>query len=203
MSMYLNLKTTVKRIEKLITEANGIDEKKLTRAYEETLRLRSQLIGILDDLDDYGLSLGTEREAPSVAIANNTNKRVVTFKINEPLPALKELTEAVELHWVKLIHSAIAEESKTGIPKFKKAFVLIEIITPKGTKNAKVWDTSNRAINVIINNLKGIFFEDDNFEHMACGIVADWGEIGETIIRVCELDDLLGCEAFGAKTEKP
>ena len=47
MSMYLDLRKTLKKIEKLITEANGVDEKKLTRAYEETLRLRSQLIGIL------------------------------------------------------------------------------------------------------------------------------------------------------------
>lgn len=201
--MFLNLKTTLKKIEKLIAEANGVDQKKLTRAYEETLRLRSQLIGILDDMQDFAPSCQTEISSEPFYQTETVDKRVVVIKINEPLPALKELTEAVELHWVKLIHAAIAEESKTGIPKFNKAFVLIEITTPKGTKNTQVWDTSNRAINVIINNLKGIFFEDDNFEHMACGIVADWGGIGETIIRVCELDDLLGCAVFGAKTEKP
>ena len=201
--MFLNLKTTLKKIEKLITEANGIDEKKLTRAYEETLRLRSQLIGILDDIEEFAPICQTENNSVPSPQTEIVDKRVVVIKINEPLPALKELTEAVELHWVKLIHEAIAEESQTGIPKFNKAFVLIEITTPKGTKNTKVWDTSNRAINVIINNLKGIFFEDDNFEHMACGIVADWGGIGETIIRVCELDDLLGCAVFGAKTENP
>ncbi len=201
--MFLNLKTTLKKIEKLITEANGVDEKKLTRAYEETLRLRSQLIGILDDIEEYAPIRQTESNNEPSPQTETADKRVVVIKINEPLPALKELTEAVELHWVKLIHQAIAEESKTGIPKFNKAFVLIEITTPKGTKNIKVWDTSNRAINVIINNLKGIFFEDDNFEHMACGIVADWGGIGETIIRICELDDLLGCAVLGAKTEKP
>jgi len=201
--MFLNLKTTLKKIEKLIAEANGVDQKKLTRAYEETLRLRSQLVGILDDIEEFAPTLQTESDNEPSSQTETVNKRVVVIKINEPLPALKELTEAVELHWVKLIHAAIAEESKTGIPKFNKAFVLIEITTPRGTKNTKVWDTSNRAINVIINNLKGIFFEDDNFEHMACGIVADWGGIGETIIRICELDDLLGCEVFGAKTEKP
>ena len=201
--MFLNLKTTIKKIEKLIAEANGVNQKKLTRAYEETLRLRSQLIGILDDMEDFALSCQTEICSEPVYQTETVDKRVVVIKINEPLPALKELTEAVELHWVKLIHEAIAEESKTGIPKFKKAFVLIEITTSKGTKNTKVWDTSNRAINVIINNLKGIFFEDDNFEHMACGVVADWGGIGETVIRVCELDDLLGCAVFGEKTEKP
>lgn len=201
--MFLNLKTTLKKIEKLITEANGIDEKKLTRAYEETLRLRSQLIGILDDIEEFAPMRQTENSSVPSPQTEMVDKRVVVIKINEPLPALKELTEAVELHWVKLIHEAIAEESQTGIPKFNKAFVLIEITTPKGTKNTKVWDTSNRAINVIINNLKGIFFDDDNFEHMACGIVADWGGNGETVIRVCELDDLLGCAVFSAKTEKP
>ena len=201
--MFLNLKTTLKKIEKLIAEANGVDQKKLTRAYEETLRLRSQLIGILDDMEAFAPSCQTESNNEPSLQTERADKRVVVIKIKEPLPALKELTEAVELHWVKLIHEAIAEESKTGIPKFKKAFVLIEITTPKGTKNTKVWDTSNRAINVIINNLKGIFFEDDNFEHMACAIVADWGGIGETVIRVCELNDLLGCAVFGARTEKP
>lgn len=65
-----------------------------------------------------------------------------------------------------------------------------------------MWDTSNRAINVIINNLKGIFFKDDDFEHMACGIVDNWGKIGETTILICDLDDLLGYKVFGAKTEK-
>ena len=35
-------------------------------------------------------------------------------------------------------------------------------------------DTSNRAINLIINNLKGIFFRDDDFEHMAFRVVAKW-----------------------------
>lgn len=201
--MFLNLKTTLKKIDKLITEAKGVDAEKLELAYREILRLRAQVRGAINDLEDFG---GCKKEQPEVSAdtcLNITDKRVVTIKINEPLPALKELTEAVELHWVKLIHQAIADESKTGIPKFKKAFVLIEITTPKGTKNTQVWDTSNRAINVIINNLKGIFFEDDNFEHMACGIVAEWGRIGETIIRVCELDDLLGCAVFGAKTEKP
>lgn len=198
--MLLNLKTTLKKIDKLITEAKGVDAEKLELAYREILRLRAQVCGAINDLEDFGGCKKEQPEASDVASSNINDKRVVTIKIDEPLPALKELTEAVELHWVKLIHQAIAKESKTGIPKFKKAFVLIEITTPKGTKNTQVWDTSNRAINVIINNLKGIFFEDDNFEHMACGIVADWGGIGETIIRICELDDLLGCAVFGAKT---
>ena len=66
--------------------------------------------------------------------------------------------------------------------------VEIEIVTPRGSDNARLWDTSNRAINVIINNLKGIFFEDDNMEHMAFSVVGRWGEKGATIIRILDFD---------------
>ena len=103
---------------------------------------------------------------------------------------MKELTAAVEEHWVTMIHDAIEQESRTGIPKFKKAMVLIEITAPRGTENHKVWDTSNRAINLVINNLKGILFRDDDFEHMAFSVVANWGENGRTTIRICELSQL-------------
>lgn len=75
------------------------------------------------------------------------------------------------------------------LPRFEKAMAEIEIITPRGANNANVWDTSNRAINVIINNLKGIFFQDDNMEHMAFSVVGSWGEKGVTILRISELDE--------------
>ena len=123
-------------------------------------------------------------------------KSMVTLIIPEPLPARKELTGALENHWIQKIHEAIAQEAETGIPRFEKAFVMIRIYAPRGTNNAKVWDTSNRCLNVIINNLKGIFFDDDNFEHMACGIVADWSETGMTEIRICDLEELKKCEIF-------
>jgi len=70
------------------------------------------------------------------------------------------------------------------LPKLEKAFVLIEIFTPKYTDNTQLWDTSNRSINLVINNLKGIFFKDDNFEHMAFGVVGSWGEIAKTVIKI-------------------
>ena len=49
---------------------------------------------------------------------------------------------------------------------------------------------------VIINNLKGIFFDDDDFEHMSCCIDACWGKIGMTEIRICDHRDLKKCEIF-------
>ena len=194
----MKLMMSLNRIEKLLCQ-NNPDVESLRKAYELTLRLRSQLLSTIYDCEQYGMAEKSTTEA--TAPAASQNKRLVTLTINEPLPGLKELTAAVEDHWISMIHQAIFEESGTGIPKFEKAFVMIEITTPRGSNNSRVWDTSNRAINVIINNLKGIFFRDDDFEHMACGIVANWGENGQTIIRICELEDLLGSVVFGAETE--
>ena len=171
--VYINLRNTLKQIEKALPGEGVQDISKLQKAYELTLRLRSQIIGIIYDMKLFG----------SCA----TNVQSVTLVIDEPLPGMKELTAAVEEHWVTMIHDAIAKESQSGIPKFQKAMVMIEITTPRGTDNPRVWDTSNRAINLIINNLKGIFFRDDDFEHMAFSVVADWGKSGRTTIRICEL----------------
>ena len=145
------------------------------------------------DRMDFGSAVKT---STAEAVAPNGSDGIIRLLIPEPLPGLKELTAAVEEHWVRMIHEAISRQAQTGIPYFEKAFVLIRIHAPRGTNNTKVWDTSNRAINVVINNLKGIFFEDDNFEHMACGVIADWGEIGQTEIHICDLEDLKKCEIF-------
>ena len=189
--MRIDLNKTLERIEKSLPREGEITFGMLEKAYEQTLRLRSQLLGIMYDMMDFG----TATKAPE-AFVQNEGDRIVRLLIPEPLPGLKELTAAVEEHWVRMIHEAISRQAQTGIPYFEKAFVLIRIHAPRGTNNAKVWDTSNRAINVVINNLKGIFFEDDNFEHMACGVIADWDEIGQTEIRICDLEDLKKCEIF-------
>lgn len=199
--MNLDLTKTLNSIEKLLKQSDIYDIQNLQKAYEQTLRLRSQLISVIYDNREFIYKKKAETKAPKQI--RPIRKDIIELVINEPLPALKELTAAVEEHWVSMIHNAIKKESETGIPKYKRAFVLIDIITPRGTNNKQVWDTSNRAVNLVINNLKGIFFEDDNFEHMAFGVVANWGEYSETIIRICELDKLFKCTVFGIKTEKP
>ncbi len=199
--MNLDLTKTLNGIEKLLKQSDIYDIQNLQKAYEQTLRPRSQLISVIYDNRQFIYEKKTETKAPKQI--RPIRKDMIELVINEPLPALKELTAAVEEHWVSMIHNAIKKESGTGIPKYKRAFVLIDIITPRGTNNKQVWDTSNRAVNLVINNLKGIFFEDDNFEHMAFGVVANWGEYGKTIIRICELDKLFECAVFGVKTEKP
>ena len=193
--MYIDLWKTLKKIEDQLPDDKTPEPAQLEKAYALTLRLRSQLIAVQYDMEQFGM--GTVPPVDElVAQPLQTEKKMVVLTIPEPLPARKELTSNVEEHWIKMIHNAIARESKTGLPYFEKAFVLIRIWTPRGTNNKRVWDTSNRAINVVINNLKGIFFDDDDFEHMACGIVADWGEIGQTEIRICSLEDIEKCEIF-------
>ena len=181
--MYINLRKTLNQIENALPPEGVQDVIKLQKAYELTLRLRSQIIGVIYDMKQY--SGPATNDSPKHAI--RSNKQTVTLIIPESLPGMKELTAAVEEHWVTMIHDAIEQESRTGVLKFQKAMVHIEISTPRGTDNPRVWDTSNRAINLIINNLKGIFFRDDDFEHMAFSVVAKWGEIGRTTIRICEL----------------
>ena len=86
------------------------------------------------------------------------------------------------------------------LPFFEKAFAWIRVVTPRGTNNANLWDTSNRAVNLIINNLKGIFFQDDNIAHMGFGVIGEWGEKGVTIIHISSYDELLrGLDVAGCQ----
>lgn len=187
--MKLDLMKTLKRIEKNINFKGKTDVEKLKVAYEETLRLRSQLIAVIYDKEHF-IHIPCHIFNPDFFTCEQIEKKKsVNLTINEPLPSTKELTEAVEEHWIKMIHDEFVREGKTGIPVFDKAFVMIEITTPRGTHNCKVWDTSNRSINVIINNLKGILFMDDNFEHMAFGVTASWGEEAKTVIKIIDFDE--------------
>ena len=187
--MKLDLMKTLKRIEKNINFKGKTDVEKLKIAYEDTLRLRSQILSVIHDEEAFCLLGKFIYDGDLGDYDTKNKKKSVTLTINEPLPSTKELTEAVEEHWIKMIHDELVREGKTGIPVFDKAFVMIEITAPRGTHNCKVWDTSNRSINVIINNIKGILFMDDNFEHMAFGVTARWGEEAKTVIKIIDFDE--------------
>ena len=186
--MNIDLKKTTAQIDRCLPDSGEADLERLHRMYELTLRLQSQLLAVIYDRETFQASM------PQVSLAREYSRGVndgasVTLTVYEPLPSMKKLTEAIEEHWKAALHAAIGETARQGpLPRFEKAFVEIEIITLKGSNNARLWDTSNRAVNVIINNLKGIFFEDDNMEHMAFSVVGRWGEKGVTIIRISELD---------------
>ena len=155
--------------------------------YELSKKFICQLIGILYE-QEFGFG-SSEASAMAENADGKTSNDTVTLTINEPLPSMKELTSAVQDYWTELIHIAIKKASKgKKLPYFEKAFVWIEVTTPRFSDNTKLWDTSNRAINLIINNLKGIFFKDDNHEHLAFGVLGKWGAEGKTEIKIMPLE---------------
>ena len=156
--------------------------------YELTLRLQSQELAVIYDMEAFGSPAAQEQRTLAQQHSGGENRNgVVTLKIDEPLPSMKKLTEAAEEHWKAMLHAAISDAAaQEPLPYFEKAFVEIEIVTPRGSNNARVWDTSNRAIQVILNNLKGIFFRDDDMEHMAFSVVGRWGKKGVTILRISD-----------------
>ena len=192
--MFIDLHKTLDRIRENLPADRRITFEMLEKAYEQTLWLRSHILGVMYDMIDFGSA--TKRIIGEVSASQTDSESVVCLVIPEPLPGLKELTGTVEEHWARMIHEAIAQQAKIGIPYFEKAHVHIRITAPRGTNNRKIWDTSNRAINVVINNLKGIFFDDDDFEHMSCSIEASWGKMGMTEIRICDQKELSQIRIF-------
>ena len=187
--MNILLDRTLKQIERCLDAGPRVDMERLRKAYDLTLKLQSQFLGVIYDMEAFTLDLPGTRIAIDHSHGQNSGE-VVTLTINEALPPMKRLTEAIEEHWKAMIHEAIDEAARQGsLPYFEKAMVEITIITPRGINNANVWDTSNRAINVIINNLKGIFFRDDNIEHMAFSVAGLWGEEGITVLRISEFGE--------------
>ena len=184
--MNIPINKTLKQIEHCLDDGQRINIGQLRKAYDLTLKLQSQLLGVIYDTETFTLDSSGSRIAADHSHGQNDG-RGVTLTINEALPPMKRLTAAIQEHWRAMIHEAIDEAARQKpLPYFEKAMVEITIITPHGTNNANVWDTSNRAINVVINNLKGIFFRDDNMEHMAFSVVGLWGEEGTTILHIRE-----------------
>jgi len=186
--MNIDLKKTLAQIEGNLAGDGPSDTKQLHKLYDLSLRLQSQILAVIRDQESFSPLPEHEHLAAAHSVGYHISG-VLTLTLREPLPAMKKLTEAIEEHWKDMIHSAIRQVARQGpLPYFEKAFVEIEIVTPKGSNNVHVWDTSNRAINVVINNLKGIFFRDDDMEHMAFSVVGRWGEEGVTVIRVSDFD---------------
>ena len=192
--MFIDLHKALERVEENLPRDRKITFEMLEKAYQQTLWLRSHILDVMYDMIDFGSA--PRRTIGEVSAPQTDSDRVVCLVIPEPLPGIKELTGTVEEHWTRMIHEAIAQQARIGIPRYKKAHVHIRITAPRGTNNSKVWDTSNRAINVIINNLKGIFFDDDDFEHMSCSIQASWGKMGMTEIRICDHRELRKSDVF-------
>ncbi len=152
------------------------------RTYKDCYKLQSQLLSLIYDQEEFG---GEQKPFAQIQTCGIQKTDCVTLTIYEPLPDMKSLTAAVTDHWNALMQSAIVQSAQQEYPLFfQKAMVQIQVITPRGRRNIDLWDTSNRAINLIINNLKGTFFPDDNLEHMAFSVVGKWDDEGKTVVKI-------------------
>ena len=203
--MYIDLRKTLAEIGECLPEKDAPTPKQLQRMYELTLRLQSQELAVIYDMEAFGSPAAQEQRTLAQHHSGGGNRNgIVTLRIDEPLPSMKKLTEAVEEHWKAMLHAAISDAAaQEPLPYFEKAFVEIEIVTPRGSNNARVWDTSNRAIQVILNNLKGVFFRDDDMEHMAFSVVGRWGEKGVTILRISDSGQISADQSRQAIDDKP
>ena len=114
--MYTNLQRTLQVIKENLPADKPISFEMLETAYEQTLWLRSHILGVMYDMMDFGVA---SKRSISVPFSQTDTKACVSLVIPEPLPGLKELTGKVEEHWIQMIHEAIAQKAKTGIPYFE------------------------------------------------------------------------------------
>ncbi len=146
--------------------------------------MESQLLSVIYDGEEFGGNV--KPFSVEQTIGTQTANQVI-LTIYEPLPSMKSMSSALIDHWNTLIQSAIQQAAQQeSQPFFQKAMVEIYVTTPRGRRNIDLWDTSNRAINLIINNLKGTYFPDDNLEHMAFSVVGNWGDAGKTVVKISE-----------------
>ena len=94
--MYIDLRKTLKKIADQLPENKTPEPAQLEKAYELTLRLRSQLIAVQYDMEQFGMAAVTPAVEP-VDQFPQTEKKMIVLTIPEPLPARKELTSNVDL----------------------------------------------------------------------------------------------------------
>ena len=127
--MFIDLHKALERVEENLPKDRRITFEMLEKAYEQTLWLRSHILGVMYDMVDFGSA--SKRTIGEVSVSQTDSNQMVCLVIPEPLPGLKELTGTLEEHWVRMIHEAIAKQAKTCIPRFEKAHVHIRITAPR------------------------------------------------------------------------
>jgi hypothetical protein len=115
-----------------------------------------------------------------------TDSGIAVLEIGETLPHTNDCrSPVVNDHWLGCVQAAIRKLAKKApLPQFDMALVGFCITMPRGVNNARIWDASNRAINLVLNNLKGAFFPDDNIEHMAFAVRGCWADEPKTTVCI-------------------
>ena len=117
--MEIDLNKTLRALVCCLPEDGNPSMEDLTKMYRQTLRLRSQLLGVLYDLEAYSVpQLGQQELAEAMSGGRQENGCVIlTFE--EALPSMKEYSAALEEHWRAMIHAAIREAAaQEQLPQF-------------------------------------------------------------------------------------
>ena len=107
--MFIDLHKTLERIRENLPADRRVTFEMLEKAYEQTLWLRSHILGVMYDMIDFGSA--SKRTIGEVSASQTDSDNMVCLVIPEPLPGLKELTGTLEEHWTRLIHEAIAKQA--------------------------------------------------------------------------------------------
>lgn len=93
--MNINLKKTIAQVEHCLSDNGATDTSQLRKMYDLTLRLQSQLLSVIYDVETFG---GSAERIANVRSSGKNKNSVVTLRIAEPLPSMKRLTDALEEH---------------------------------------------------------------------------------------------------------
>ena len=176
----------LKNIKTLEKKLAGYD---LRASYDLAAKIKYGIIRLGEEISTVAPEL-TPEDGFFCKVDGYMDDGIACLEIGEELPHTKvELSAAGHEYWLKLIYAAIGRlAEKSAVPHFDKAFVGIYTAMPHGYNNTKVWDASNRMINLVLNNLKGTFAADDDIEHMAFAVVGGWSSEPKTIIFIGDFE---------------
>ena len=88
--MYINLRKTLRDIERRLPEDREPTQRELRQAYDTVLRLRSQVLAALRDREDFEGAQGPEGERIAAQKSGGALwGRAVVLSFQEPLPSQK------------------------------------------------------------------------------------------------------------------
>ena len=170
-------KKTLRDIERRLPEDREPTQRELRQAYDTVLRLRSQVLAALQDREDFEGAQGPDGERIAAQKSGGALwGRTVILSFQEPLPSQKGTDGGGGGILVDMLHAAFQKVAEQGASPFSKGPGGDPHRNAQGQRQHEGMGHLQRAIQVILNNLKGVFFPDDDMEHMAFAVAGHWAE---------------------------
>lgn len=116
---------------------------------------------------------------------------IILIRIPEDLPKFsKELNLSCRKRWQGYIYHALKKlKMNHGIlPYYGNAMIVIEVHSPSGVSGIYKWDVSNRTYNIIINDLKGLVFPDDNAINLIFAVAGVYDSDRQTLLYIGDFE---------------